>query len=410
METEEQQPVESAVAKPEPVPAASAEAPQELRAEHPRRVPWRAILILCAVIVIVAALSLWRSRYHKRPEETATTVVGVAKVTRDDLFNEVPIPAEFRPYVEVELHAKVSGYVAQMNVDFGDKVRSNQLLATLEVPELHDQLRNAIAVQQRAEADYTNAHLMYQRLQDVSRQHPDLVAQQDLDTAQARDGSAFAAIAAAKADVGKYQTLVQYTQIAAPFDGVITGRYADPGALIQAGTAPESETLLRVSDNYHLRLDFPVSALYVRDIHLGDPVDARVDSLGGKVFTGTISRFTDKVTLDTRTMMVEVEIPNPNLEIVPGMYAALDLKVQSRLKALAIPLAALGGQRSSNVYVVNGNSEIEARQIKLGLETSTNYEVISGLTEGELVVVGNRAFVHPGQKVETKLVSQPAIP
>ena len=107
----------------------------------------------------------------------------MAKVTREDLFKEVTIAAEFRPYEEVELHAKVTGYISKMNVDFGDRVKSGQLLATLEVPELQAELVNAQAAEQKAEADYTNAHLIYTRLQSVNHDHPNLVAEQDLDTA-----------------------------------------------------------------------------------------------------------------------------------------------------------------------------------------------------------------------------------
>ena len=136
------------------------------------------------------------------------------------------------------------------------------------------------AAEQKAEADYTNANLIYTRLQSVNQDHPNLVAQQDLDTAQANDLTTAAAIAAAKAEVEKYQTLVSYTQITAPFDGVVTHRYADPGALIQAGTHPTRNLpLVRVSDNYLLRLDFPVTVDYVKDVQLGDPVEVRVDSL-----------------------------------------------------------------------------------------------------------------------------------
>lgn len=392
METENQQPVEPAVAKPSP------------------QLPWKTFLVMAALIVVVAMVFVWKGHSHSLTEATGPVVVGVAKVTREDLYNEVPIPAEFRPYVEVELHAKVSGYVDKMNVDFGDKVKSGQLLATLEVPELHDQLNNAVAVQQHAEVDYTNAHLMHTRLQEVNRQHPNLVAQQDLDTAESKDSAAAAAIAGAKADVARFQTLVKYTQITAPFDGVVTRRNVDPGALIQAGTAAETQPLLRVSDNYRLRLDFPVSVLYVKDIHVGDPVQVRVDSLHDKMFSGTITRSTDKVAMDTRTMMVEVEIPNPNLEIVPGMYAALDLKVQSRSQALAVPIGVVSGEKHPTVYVINQNSEIESRPVTLGLETPDRYEITAGLQEGEMVMLGNRTFVHPGQKVETKVVTQPTAP
>src|ERR1017187_7877767 len=266
-------------------------------------------LVLVTGVLLVAVVLVWsvrrvRAEDGRTPSSSVLPTVAVAKVDREDLHREVTIPAEFRPYEEVELHAKVSGYVSEMKVDFGDRVTAGQLMATLEVPELLDDLHNAMAAVQKADADHTDAHLIYTRLVSVNQQQPNLVAQQDLDTAEAKDGATAAAIVAAKADVEKYQTLVSYTQITAPFDGVVTERYADPGTLIQAGTASNSQAmpLVRVSDNYRLRLDFPVSVEYVKDIHLEDKVDVRVESLGGRSFTGTISRFTQKVTDNSQAM------------------------------------------------------------------------------------------------------------
>lgn len=369
---------------------------------------------MCGISVAVIALGLgvlWTTHHTHDgipagPTAAAMPVAGVAKVTREDLFKEVNIPAEFRPYVEVELHAKVSGYVDKMNVDFGDQVKAGQLLATLEVPELRDELHNAQAAEKKAEADYTNAHLDYTRLLAVNQAHPNLVAQQDLDNAEAGDLAAAAAIAAAKADVEKYQTLIKYEQIIAPFDGVVTRRYADPGALIQAGTSSDTQAmpLVRVSDNYRLRLDFPVTVDYVKDIRLGDQIAVRVDSLNGKTFTGTISRFADDVSENTRTMITEIEVPNPNLKLVPGMYATVTLKVEKRPQALAVPIEAVIGGNPPVVYVVNQNNEIEARPVALGMETPDKYEVTSGLNEGDLVVIGNRSKLQAGQKVEPKLI------
>ncbi len=260
--------------------------------------------------------------------------------------------------------------------------------------------------EQKAEADYTNAHLIYTRLQSVNKDHPNLVAQQDLDTAEANDLTTAAAIAAAKANVEKFQTMVSYTQITAPFDGVVTHRYADPGTLIQAGTSSDTQALplVRVSDNYRLRLDFPVTVDYVKDVQLGDSVDVRVDSLNGKTFTGTISRFTHDVDDNTRTMITEIEVPNPNLELMPGMYATVVLKVEKRLQVLAVPTEAVAGGKTPTVYVVNHDNQIEERAVKLGLETPDKYEVLSGLNEGDLVVIGNRAGFQVGQKVEPKLI------
>jgi RND family efflux transporter MFP subunit len=373
-------------------------------------------LVLVAGLLLVAVGLVWsvervRADADRASANSVLPTVPVAKVDREDLYREVTIPAEFRPYEEVELHAKVSGYVSEMKVDFGDRVKAGQLVATLEVPELLDDLHNAMAAVQKAEADHTDAHLIYTRLVSVNQQQPNLVAQQDLDTAEAKDRSTAAAIVAAKADVEKYQTLAGYTQITAPFDGVVTWRYADPGTLIQAGTASSSQALplMRVSDNYRLRLDFPVSVEYVKNIHLGDKVDVRVESLGGKSFTGTISRFTQRVTDNTRTMITEMEVLNPNLEIIPGMYATVVLNVENRPQSLAIPIQASASGGATKVLIVNAAHEIEERPVILGLETPFKYEVVSGLREGDLVMMGNPAQLKPGQKVEPKTIEPEAV-
>ena len=377
---------------------------------HSRRRTWT--VLACLVVLAAAAVLVWPLVARRDSAASATTPAGqistvaVAKVTRETLVNEVAIPAEFRPYQEVELHAKVSGYVSEMKVDFGDQVKSNQPLATLEVPELQDQLHNAMAIQQRAEADYRAAHLNYTRLAAVVKDHPNLVAQQDLDTAQAKDGIADAAIAAAKADVEKYQTLAGYRQIVAPFDGVVTHRYVDKGTLIQAGTTSDTQSLpvVRVSDNYHLRLDFAVSVAYVKDIKVGDTVDVLIESLKMKRLKGTIQRFTLRVNAATRTMITEVEVDNPTLEIVPGMYATVRLVVAKRPDTLSIPTEAISGEKPT-VYLVNGQNEIEERHVTLGLETPTRREVLAGLQEGDRVMTARRTQAQPGQKVNPILTA-----
>ena len=367
---------------------------------------------LGTLVAAFALGALWLTlRAHAKaapissPALTLPTV-GVVPVVREDLGLEVTIPAEFRPYEEVSLHAKVAGYLEQMKVDIGDHVKEGQLLATLEVPELKDELASALAAEQRAGADYTNANLIYTRLTEVNKQHPNLVAPQDLDTAEAKALTASAAWSAAKAEAEKYRTLEDYTHIDAPFNGVITRRFADPGDLIQAGTSSDTQTkpLVRVSDNYRLRLDFPVSVTYVKDVRIGDPIEVHVESLGNKSFNGTIARCTERVEEDTRTMVAEAEVANPNLEIVPGMYARVVLKVERRPGALAVPVEAIAGDRNhSTVFMVNNSHEIEERSIKLGLETPAKYEVLAGLKQGDLVMIGSRSQVKPGEKVEAKL-------
>ncbi|HEY6926130.1 MAG TPA: efflux RND transporter periplasmic adaptor subunit, partial [Steroidobacteraceae bacterium] len=266
-----------------------------------------------------------------------------------------------------------------------------------------------VATQQRAAADYKDAHLAYTRLLEVNKQHPNLIAQQDLDTAEAKDATAEGTLAGARSDVQKYRTLVSYTKITAPFGGVVTKRYVDPGALIQAGTSSQQAMpLVRVSDNNLLRLDFPVSVDYVRGIRLGAPAAVKVDSLGNKTFEGKIARFSDRIDDSTRTMTVEMEVPNPTLELVPGMYANVELKVDQRDRALAIPVEAIapGGK---SVLMVNSANKVEERPVTFGIETPSQYEVVSGLEEGDLVLLGNTAQVTPGQKVEPRITAPLAL-
>ncbi len=393
-----------------PPASTSAIATTEPGAASSRKRKWFDWRIVTVLLLAGVSIPIWRATTtHAKVQRPAVApalpVVAVARVQRQDLYNEATYYAEFRPFEEVDLHAKVSGYVKEIYVDFGDRVKAGQKLAKLEVPELQAELDQALATQKRAEADYHAAHLAYTRLLAVDKLNPNLVVQQELDAAEAKDHTTEAAVAAAKADVEKYQTLVGYTLITAPFDGVITHRYADPGALIQAGISSDTQAmpLVRISDNYRLRLDFPVDLRYVTDIHAGEPIEVRVDSLG-KTFTGKITRCTQRVSEDTRKMTTEIEVPNPNLELIPGMYARAVQKVNKRPAALCIPVEAVTSEKDPTVYVINSQQQVEERPITLGLVTSDRYEVTAGLKEGDLVVVGSRAEVKPGEKVAPKII------
>jgi len=371
-------------------------------------------------------LAVRTARADSKPAtETPTApTVAVARVSRQNLFKEVTIQAEFRPYQEIDLHAKVAGFLKDMRVDIGDRVQAGQLLAVIEVPELQDDITHAEATLhrsqdavRRAEAESQATHLVYGRLAAVEKSTPNLVAQQDIDAAQSKDLSTAAALAearsavdVAKADVAKLQTLQTYTRIAAPFEGVITKRYADPGALIPGGTTSSQITpLVRLSENNRLRLAFPVSMTYVSQIQAGQVVQVRVPTLD-KSFAGKVSRFNRKVDTATRTMDVEVDVPNADLVLVPGMYASVLLELNRREKALVVPVTAVSRKGAPTVYVVDKNGEIQERKVKLGLETPTMLEVLEGLSENDMVLVGSRSQIQPGQKVAPRLVESGPLP
>jgi RND family efflux transporter MFP subunit len=361
-----------------------------------------------------------RASSADEPHESAVPVAAV-KVERHDLSLQQTFEAEFRPYEEVEIYSKVSGFLQDITVDVGDRVEAGQVLANVEVPELQDDLAHAAAVQQRSEAevkraesDHGDAHLSFTRLISADQAQPNLIAQQDVDRVRAKDQEAEAALAAAKdqvavavADVKKLNTMLSFCKITAPFGGVITKRSIDPGALVR-GTSSTSP-LVRLSENDKLRLVFPVSVSYVALIKQGDPVEINVASLQTN-FTGTISRFTRKIDTATRTMEVEADVANPNLKLVPGMYATVGLTTEQHKHVLTLPVEAVSRQKSSSVFLVNKNGEIEERTVTTGMETPSEVEILSGLNEGDLVMIGSRAQVKVGQKVSPKLLVASANP
>lgn len=396
---------------------------------------------LCASVALVGAASACTraSAGVADSSKTQAPTVAAAKVVRGDIAQVLTVSAEFRPYQEIDVHAKVAGYVKSINVDVGDRVTAGQLLATLEVPELQDQLRQDDATIKRASEEINRAqadlertqslhevaHLNATRLSDVMKTRPKLIAQQDIDEATSRDRVAEAQVATAKAalaaageqleiaraDQGKTRTLLAYARINAPFAGVITHRYADTGAMIQAGTSSQTQTMpvVRLSQNSTLRLIIPAPESTVPRIHLGAPVDIKVQSLG-RTFRGTVARFADRLDADTRTMRVEVDVPNPKLELVPGMYAEASLAIDQATNVLVVPVQAIDrSQATPKVLVVSGaegNQQIEIRNITLGLESSERVEVSSGLNADDLVIVGNRAQLKSGMRVVAKVMSQ----
>jgi RND family efflux transporter MFP subunit len=386
---------------------------------------------LClGVLAIVTIVGLWAeiskgSKVDPKPvipEGAGPPTVAIAKASRENLTKDISLYGEFRPYQEIAVHAKVSGYVQSIRVDIGDHVQAGEPLAKLEIPELNDDLNRASAVLaknqeevKRAEANYRDAHLACQRLLEVAKSHPTMVAQQELDAAKDKDaemegtlGSAREKVHQSEAELGRIQTMVNYATIAAPFSGIITKRFADTGALIQAGTASDTQAmpLVELAEDNLLRLDFPVPESVVPEIHVGDPVEVTVDALH-ETFHGKISRYSGRVDVSTRKMETEVEVPNPDGRLTPGMYANVRLVLEQSKNALTVPLQAVTLGQQPTVVVLNDNHRLEQRDVTLGLQTPDKIEIRSGLADNELVLVGNRAGIRFGQKAAGKLIDLP---
>jgi RND family efflux transporter MFP subunit len=392
------------------------------------------ILAAGLALPVLVALVACNSR-PKGSEASAANVpaAAVVAVSRGNIAHVLNLAGQFQPYQVVDVHAKVSGYIRNIYVDIGDRVHAGETLAILEVPELNAQLKGTqsefarskdeITRAQhevtRAESEHSAVHADYLRLLQAAAAQPGLIAQQELDNAQSKDLStsaqidaAQAALSAAKqgsnvadADRERVQDLNDYTHVTAPLNGVIVFRYADTGALIQAGTSSDTQSLpiVKLSQSDLLRLRVPVPEDAVRYVHVGQNMQVRVDALG-RSLTGMVVRFTRNVSLDTHTMETEIDVPNKDLSLTPGMYANTELQLDHRDNVLTIPVQAVVSDRNKRtVLVVDSQNHVQQRVIQTGIQGSEQVEVIGGLAEGERVIVGGQSKYQVDEQVTPKL-------
>jgi RND family efflux transporter MFP subunit len=391
------------------------------------------------MVIVLSAYAAGCGDAHKA-DAADVPQAAVVKVQRKSLSSTLEIASEFLPYQEIDVYAKVSGYIQKLYVDWGTHVKEGQILAVLEIPELQQQLlqdeastrradqevSRAREEQSRAESAYSVAHITYTRLADVQKSRPELVAQQEIDVAQGKDLEASAgvssskdalaaaeqALLAAKAALDKDKALFAYARMTAPFEGVVTQIYAYTGALLPAGTSATKgdSALCHLSQNNLLRLVIPVPERAVPDISDGQTLEVNVSALH-KTFTGKISLFSDQIDLTTRTMHTEVTVPNAKYELVPGMYASVKIPLHTVTNVLTIPMQAVEstGTGQGIVLLVNSSNHLERREVKLGLQSATDTEVLSGLSENETVVFGEQNQFKEGQQVSPKLVAAPGM-
>lgn len=394
----------------------------------------------CALAVLAAGLAACNSSELKvhadgaPAAKTGAIEVGVTPVKSTPLSRTLTISSELVPFQEIDVYAKESGYVKQLLVDYGTRVKEGQLMAVLEIPELEqqllqddaaiksaaDQVTNAQHQVKRYEAQHNVQHLEADRMKRVATEQPGLVAQQEVDDVVGKDLATEAEVesaqsnlsvtqsqlVAAKAKRQHDQVLFDYARITAPFAGTVTQRFANLGTLVQAGTSSSTNVLplARLSEDDRFRLVIPVPESYVRYIRIGDSVEVNVPALDRK-YTGKIARFSVDVKEDTRTMHTEVDIYNTDHSLVEGLYAEATLALDRRNNAIAVPLQAVSQNGDqSTVDVVSPTGTIETRNVSLGIQTSKEAEVLSGLRKGEMVVVSDRSSLKAGDQVHPSVV------
>jgi RND family efflux transporter MFP subunit len=400
----------------------------------------RTSLIVAAGIALPVLAGIIAYSFKDRHSATIAAEIPsatVVAVTRGTIAHTLKLAGQFQPYQVVDVHAKVSGYIKHIYVDIGDKVQAGQTLAVLEVPELNAQLKGTVSQfgrskdeitraqheVARAESEHSAVHADYLRLLQASTAQPGLIAQQELDNAQSKDLSTSAQIDAAKASLSgarqgadvadadreRVQDLNDYTHVTAPLSGIIVWRYADTGALIQAGTASETQSLplVKLSQSSLLRLRLPVPEDAVSYIHEGAEVNVTVDAIH-RTLVGKVVRFTRDVSLATGTMETEVDVENSDLSLTPGMYANTTLELERRNKVLLIPVqAVIRNGNQASVLMVDSGGRVQARNVALGMQGTMLVEVKSGLNEGDKVITGGQSNYQPGEVVTPKLEDLP---
>jgi RND family efflux transporter MFP subunit len=400
----------------------------------------RLLIPLSGIVILAATLSFSCANRETavKANDTgndppAADEVGTALVETRPVAQHLTLSSELVPFQEIEVYAKEAGYVRELNVDYGSHVKKGQVMAVLEVPELQAQLdedQAAIRAQSdqvtrlqseigRARAQHNMVHLQAQRLAGVAKAQTGLVAQQEVDDAEGKDLAAESQVEAAqgayqgaqsqlavvKAKLVHDQALYDYSKITAPFDGVVTQRYANLGALMQAGTTSTQATpLVRLSDESIYRLVIPVPESDVKYIHVGDPVEVRISSVD-KTVSGKVARFSVDVSGSTRTMHTEVDIPNHNSQLVPGTYAEAAITLNHNPSALVVPLQAVDHQGDkASVVVVTPDNHVEIKPVTLGIQMPDNVEVLNGVSAGQQVVITDRSGLKSGQSVKPKVL------
>lgn len=315
--------------------------------------------------------------------------VKVVHPSRDEIVRYVSLPGFLKANQQTTLYAKVGGYLKSLSVDKGDAVKAGQSLGEIEVPEL-------LADQARFKAEVVVAESDFKRVGDAQTKAPDLVTAQSVDQARGH-------LDVARANLERTDTLLRYARITAPFAGIVTARFVDIGAFIPAATAgstPQTAAVVTLSDFSTIRAQVPVPEMESSRVKVGQPVRVTVESLAGKTFEGKVSRFSYALDESTRTMLVEADLPNADLVLRPGMYAAIKVGLEKHADTLIIPADTLVMEKTNAfVFSVEGG-KAHKQPIKIGFTDGPKVEVLSGLTGTESLIAVGKLVLTDGQPVQ----------
>ena len=343
---------------------------------------------LCVLCGLTALCGCGHSSPQQPPRAPAPVTVQTVLPKRGEIARTVTLPS-FRilAYQEATLYAKVSGYLKTLTVDKGDSVKEGQLLAEIEVPEL---LADEVQYKVETAVGRTN----YERMAEARQRAPDLVVPQTVDDLRGQ-------WEVAQAKLQRTQTLLHYARIVAPFTGIVTARFVDPGAFIPAattGSTPQSAAMVTLMDYNRVRVQVFVPESEVPFIKNGLPVQVTVEELPGRNFAGTVTRFAHALDEATKTMLTEIELANPSGDLRPGAYASVRLEVERKSDALLVPVQALVVEKAGTFLFALADNKAKKTPVHTGFNDGANVEVTDAKPDQRVILVGKQTFAD-GQPV-----------
>jgi membrane fusion protein (multidrug efflux system) len=338
---------------------------------------------LVVAITMVTVAQLMFAADAPKPLE-----VKVTRATHGDIIRYVTLPGSIRANQQATLYAKVAGYLKSLTVDKGDRVQAGQSLGEIEVPELLADLAKYKAEVKVADTDY-------QRVSVAQKKSPDFVTPQSVDEAKGRRDIA-------SANLERTETLLRYANVTAPFAGIVTARFVDPGAFIPSatsGSAAQNAAIVTLADFNTVRAQVALPEVEASLAQVGQPVKLTAEGLAGKTFEAKISRLSYALDDATKTMLIEADLPNPDLTLRPGMYATVKIGVEKHTDTLLIPVEALVMEKANAFAFVADGGKAKKTAIKIGFNDGAKVEMLSGLTGSEAVILVGKMTLTDGAAV-----------
>jgi RND family efflux transporter MFP subunit len=355
-------------------------------------------LLACSAFVTAYARRASNQSLAATTKTLALQNVNIIHAELGSPVTDLTVPGTVQAFSESPIYARINGYLRVWNTDIGAHVRKGQLLAVIEAPEVDQELRHARAMLTQAQANLQLATVTSARYRDLIKSNS--VSQQEVDNNNQNLNSQAANVQAATAEVGRLEQMQGFEKIYAPFDGVITARKTEVGDLINAGNSGLGAELFRISNITTMRVYVNVPEVYSEAIAPGVRASMEVASLSNRQFTGTVARTSHAIGVNSRTLLTEVDVPNPKGELFPGAYAQVHFQLSLKAVPLVLPGNTILFQAAGpQVGVVNSQNRVELRKVSLGRDFGNRVEILGGISQPDAVIANPPDYLVDGMPV-----------